>query len=81
MIALARAYLVFETSHLSLQVSNDLLQDLKVALACLVILDLLTISVNDAVSGIISRGNDGCTFESAVICQTHSSEFTVYLLG
>ncbi len=53
MITLARADFVFEPSYLSLQVCDDFLEDLEISLTCLVILDFLTVCVDNTVSSIV----------------------------
>lgn len=53
-VSLARTNLIFKASYLSLQICNDFLKDLEVTLSCLVVLNFLTVGVNDAISSVIS---------------------------
>lgn len=54
LIFLARLLdLVLQASYLSLQVGHHVLQDLVIAISCLVILDLISVSCNYSISRII----------------------------
>jgi hypothetical protein len=54
MLSLLSADLVLKTASASLQVVEDLLKDLEVALPRLMILDLLSVGVDNAVAGVFS---------------------------
>lgn len=57
MVSLLSCDLVLKSTGSALQIVEDLLQDLVVTLSRLVILDLLSVGVNDAITGVLRRGD------------------------
>jgi len=88
MIALARAYFIFEATNLSLKISDDFLKNFEITLTSLVIFYFFSISGDNTIADIVwarspvasNRASLGPICLKAAVCKLHSHKIAIDII-